>query len=118
MANLTYIYAALMFMLGLLGFVSNPTKAMSALIVGAVTAVIFAVLGFYIKKKKKSALTILTVLGALLAMMLVWRTSAAWMAYLTGTDSKLVAALLTSGMLLITLVITGLGVSLSRLARK
>ena len=118
MANLSYIYAALMFILGLFGFLSNPSKAMSALIVGGVTAIIFTVLGLYIKKENKRALTILTFLGALLSIMLVWRTSSAWSAYLMGKESKLMAALLISAMLLITLVITGLGFSLRRRPRK
>lgn len=115
MANITYIYAALMFVLGLTGFLSNPDKAISALIVGTITALVFAVLGYFLKKGKKSALNVLIVIGGLLAMMLAWRSSGAWMAYFSGSSDKLVAALLTSGMLLITLVITGLGFTIRKL---
>lgn len=118
MANLTFLYAALMFILGLIGFLTNPSKAHSALIVGISAALVFTVLGFYVQKGKKIALTWIMILGGLLSMMLVWRANSAWLAYFRGSSDKLAAALLISAMLLITLVITGLGMVTRKLLHK
>lgn len=112
MTVVTYIYAALMFLLGLIGFLSNPSKALSSLIVGVGVAIVFALFARFIKRK--GIQTIMTLVAALVSFMLVWRVNMAWMAYFSGSSEKFLAACLMSVMLVLSLVMTGLGIIVPR----
>jgi hypothetical protein len=118
MAFLTNIFAGVMFLLGLAGFLSNPSKALSSLIVGVAVGVIFTLIAQLIRKKKRGSLVVLAVAAGLLSLMLVWRVNTTWMAYFGGSSEKLLAATLMSCMLVLSLVMTGLGIITRGLPRK
>jgi len=118
MATITNIYAGLLFVLGLVGFLSNPSKAISSLIVGLIAALVFMGIAALIKRKKRGAYLLLAIIAGLFSLMLVWRTNNTWMAYFGGQSEKLLAAILMSCMLTLSLVMTGLGFIAPGLARK
>lgn len=118
MATITNIYAGLLFLLGLVGFLSNPTKALSSLLVGLVAGLLFTGIAALVRRKKRRAYLWLAIAAGLFSFMLVWRTNNTWMAYFSGHDDKLLAAILMSCMLTLSLVMTGLGLIVPGLVRK
>ena len=107
--KITGIYALSMALIGLIGFLSNPSKAISSLIVGLVAAACFGLVAAFLKKEKRGALTALTLMAGLFSVMLVWRSLSAWQAYFQGNPEKFFVAFLCSVMLLLSLVMSGLG---------
>jgi hypothetical protein len=84
---------------GLLGFLSNPEKAKTALMSGGLFGGISFVLGMLAARGWRKARPVSIGLTLFLSIVFVWRASVSWMAYFGGQADKLTAAILISTML-------------------
>jgi hypothetical protein len=92
-------YGAFLILIGLLGFLSNPEKAKTALISGGTFGTLSIVLGLLAARGWKPAATVMLVVASLLSGIFVWRASASWLAVASGAADKFTAAVLISAML-------------------
>jgi len=98
-------YGAFVFSMGLLGYLSNPEKAATALKSGGMVAglaVIWA-LG-WIFQRRWALFGAAATLG-LVGLAFIWRSTVSWMAYFSGESRKLTAALLITAMLVATVAV-------------
>ena|SRR5687767_2801686 len=98
-AGYLIIYGAFLMVAGLLGFLSNPEKAKTALMSGGtfgLLSILWGVLGA--RGFRWSRPAAITTTG-LLALVFVWRASVGWLAVLDGKREKLFAASLITLML-------------------
>ena len=98
-------YGAFVFSMGVLGYLSNPEKAATALKSGGMVAglaVVWAT-GWYFQRRW-ALFGAATTLG-LVGVAFVWRSTVSWMAYFSGESQKLTAALLITAMLVATVVV-------------
>lgn len=98
-------YGAFVFSMGVIGYLSNPEKAGTALKSGGLVAglaVVWAV-GWIFQRRWAlwGAAATLGLVGAAF----VWRSTASWLAYFSGESRKLTAALLITAMLSATIVV-------------
>jgi len=98
-------YGIFVTLVGLLGYLSNPQKAATALMSGAVIGGILIGWGLAWAAQRRwaaigAALT-LSVVGGIF----VWRSTVSWGAYLEGESQKLTAAILITAMLAATMVV-------------
>ena len=92
-------YGVFLIVIGLLGFLSNPEKAKTALISGGsfgALSILWGVLGM---RGVRWSMTAATVTTSLLALVFAWRASVGWLAVSAGKSEKLVAAILITAML-------------------
>ena len=98
------VYGGFLILAGVLGFVSNPEKAKTALISGGTfgsLSILWGILGLKgFAWSRKAAIATVIFLGVVFA----WRSIATWMVYLDGRSEKLFAACLISAMLGATVV--------------
>lgn len=98
-------YVAFLFLMGLLGYLSNPEKAATALKSGGLFGGLFLVWALLWAAGKRWALHgALATLG-LVTLAFIWRATVGWMAVLGGETGKLIAASLISAMLIASLVV-------------
>lgn len=98
-AGYLILYGAFLIVMGLLGFLSNPEKAKTALMSGGtfgLLSILWGVLGA--RGFRWSRLAAITTTG-LLALVFVWRASVGWVAVIDGQREKLFAASLITVML-------------------
>jgi len=98
-------YGIFVTFVGLLGFLSNPQKAATALMSGAMIGGVSIGWGLAWAAQRRwapigAALT-LSVVGGIF----VWRSTVSWGAYLEGESQKLTAAILITAMLAATMVV-------------
>ena len=93
------VYGVFLIVVGLIGFLSNPEKAKTALLSGGTFGLISMGLGLLAGKGWKGAIPAGLGLAAFLGATFIWRSSVSWMAVAGGEDSKLTAAILISTML-------------------
>lgn len=98
-------YGTFVFLMGVLGYLSNPEKAGTALKSGGMVAglaVVWAV-GWWRQRRWAlfGAAATLTLVGAVF----IWRSSVTWRAYFGGESQKLTAALLITAMFIATAVV-------------
>lgn len=99
-AGYLILYGCFLFLMGLLGYLSNPEKAKTALISGGIfgsLSILWGVLGARGFRWSLPAAVSTTVL---LIFAFSWRASAGWMAISEGDNEKLFAAILISLMLI------------------
>lgn len=103
-------YGLFLILAGLLGYLSNPARAQTALISGGVFGGTSLILGFLWRNDLMPGQFLHRLIQwasfSILALLLVvfsWRMLASWSAVLSGEDSKLFAAVLISSMWLATL---------------
>lgn len=98
-------YGAFVFTMGVLGYLSNPEKAATALKSGGMVAGLAVVWALGWRGQRRWALfgaaTTLTLVG----IVFIWRSSVSWLAYFSGESQKLTAALLITAMLIATAVV-------------
>ena len=99
-------YGAFLILIGLLGYLSNPEKAKTALISGGTFGLLNIGLGILAGKGWRRALPIALVVAAMLAAVFAWRSIVTWQAYAGGASEKLVAGVLITSMLVATVGIT------------
>ena len=98
-------YGAFLILAGLLGFLSNPEKARTALMSGGLFGGLSLLWGWLsLQGKRWAAQTSLGMTG-LLTLVFGWRAFAGWQQVAAGNSDKLVAALLISSMLAASLVL-------------
>ena len=98
-AGYMIFYGAFLMVMGLLGFLSNPEKAKTALMSGGtfgLLSILWGVLGARGFRWSRVAAIITT---GLLALVFVWRASVGWLTVLNGNREKLFAAVLITLML-------------------
>jgi hypothetical protein len=98
-------YAAFVFSMGLLGYLSNPEKAATALKSGGMVAGLAVVWALGWTFQRRWALFGAAATLGLMGLVFVWRSTVSWMAYFSGESQKLTAALLITAMLVATVVV-------------
>jgi len=92
-------YGAFLAAIGVIGFLSNPEKAKTALISGGTFGGLSAAWGVLHLRGVRWARAAAIATTALLAVVFVWRSTAGWMAVAAGQSEKKTAAILISIML-------------------
>ncbi len=100
-------YGAFLILIGLVGYLSNPEKAKTALMSGGTFGLLNIGLGVLAGRGWRPAVPIALTVAGLLAIVFSWRSTVTWLAYSDGNSDKLVAALLISSMLVATVLVVG-----------
>ena len=98
-AGYLIFYGAFLIVMGLLGYLSNPERAKTALMSGGgfgALSILWGVLG---ARGVRWSLPAALVTTGLLALVFAWRASVGWLAVLDGKSEKLFAASLITVML-------------------
>lgn len=98
-AGYLIFYGMFLIVMGLLGYLSNPEKAKTALMSGGTfgaLSILWGVLGARGVRWSRPAAIVTT---GLLAVVFAWRASVGWLAVLDGKSEKLFAAVLITAML-------------------
>ena len=98
-AGYLILYGAFLIVMGLLGYLSNPEKAQTALMSGGTFGALSIVCGVLGARGVRWTLPAAVVTTGLLALVLVWRASVGWLAVIDGKREKLFAASLITLML-------------------
>jgi len=105
-------YGAFLVAVGALGYLSNPEKAVTALISGGTFGALSAAWGFLLRSGRGWARSAAMATTGFLTLVFTWRSLASWLAVLGGQPEKQVAAALITAMLLasvVTLVVLARG---------
>jgi hypothetical protein len=92
-------YGAFLIAVGVVGFLSNPEKAATALISGGTFGALSIAWGFLLRTGRGWARTGAIATTGFLSLVFAWRSTASWLAVIGGKPEKLVAASLISAML-------------------
>ena len=92
-------YGVFLIVAGVLGFLSNPEKAKTALMSGGFFGMVSIVVGILARRGLARSFTISLSLVLFLGTVFVWRASVSWMSSAGGQSEKLFAAVLISVML-------------------
>ncbi|MSU58477.1 MAG: hypothetical protein EXS35_09915 [Pedosphaera sp.] len=98
-AGYLILYGAGLIVLGLVGYLSNPEKAKTALIVGGTFGALSILWGVLGAREVRWIAPVALVTTALLIAACAWRASVGWLAVLDGQSEKLFAAALITAML-------------------
>jgi hypothetical protein len=98
-------YGAFVFLMGVLGYLSNPEKAGTALKSGGMVAGLAVVWAIGWWGQRRWALFGAAATLTLVGIVFIWRSSVSWLAYLGGESQKLTAALLITAMFVATAVV-------------
>jgi hypothetical protein len=92
-------YGAFLIAVGVVGYLSNPEKAATALVSGGTFGALSIGWGLLLRTGRGWARTGAIVTTGLLSLVFSWRSIASWMAFVNGKPEKLVAASLITAML-------------------
>jgi hypothetical protein len=92
-------YGVFLILIGVIGFLSNPEKAATALISGGLFGSLSIGLGLVAARGWRKARGVGLGLGVFLAVVFLWRSTMSWLAVAGGQSEKLVAAILITLML-------------------
>ena len=98
-AGYLILYGAFLFVMGLLGYWSNPEKAKTALMSGGTFGALSIFWGVLGARGIQWSLPAAFVTTGLLTLVFAWRASVGWLAVLDGKSEKLFAAVLITAML-------------------
>jgi len=98
-------YGAFVFLMGVLGYLSNPEKAGTALKSGGMVAGLAVVWALGWGARGRWALFGAAVTLTLVGLVFIWRSSVSWLAYFGGESQKLTAALLITAMFIATAIV-------------
>jgi len=98
-------YGAFLILIGLIGYLSNPEKAKTALISGGTFGLLNIALAWLAFRGQKRAVPIAIGVAVFLGAVFSWRTTVTWLAYAEGNPDKLTAAALISAMLVATICV-------------
>jgi hypothetical protein len=104
LGNQVIIYGAFLCLIGLLGYLSNPAAAKTALISGGTFGSINILLGIGLRYGVLQLRFVALGLAALLSLIFTWRSTVSWLAVIQG-EPKLIAAILITSMLGASIVI-------------
>ena len=96
-------YGAFLIAVGIVGFLSNPEKAKTALLSGGTFGLLHIGLGWLSQRGWRPAAPVALGVATFLAVVFTWRATVSWLAVSNGQPEKLVAAVLISSMLAATL---------------
>jgi hypothetical protein len=105
-------YGAFLVAVGVVGYLSNPEKAATALASGGTFGALSLAWGFLLRSGRGWARPAAIATTGFLTLVFTWRSTASWLAVLGGRPEKLVAAALITAMLLasvVTLVVLARG---------
>ena len=108
-------YGLFLMLIGLVGYLSNPEKAKTALLSGGTFGLLNIGLGYLSLRGWPRAVPAALALATFLSIVFTWRTIVTWSKYADGNPEKWVAALLISSMLGATI---GVGLYLLRARRR
>lgn len=112
-------YGAFLVGIGVIGYLSNPEKAATALISGGTFGALSVVWGALLRRGLGWARWAARAMTAFLTAVFTWRATVSWMAVLGGQPEKTVAAALITAMLaasVVTLVVLFVRSAAGRLA--
>jgi len=92
-------YGAFLVAVGVVGFLSNPEKAATALVSGGTFGALSVAWGLLLRSGREWARTGAMATTGLLCLVFAWRSTASWLAVLGGRSEKVVAASLITAML-------------------
>jgi len=98
-AGYLMLYGAFLIVMGLLGYLSNPEKAKTALMSGGTFGALSIVWGVLGARGARWSLPAALATTGLLALVFAWRASVGWLAVIDGKREKLFAASLITLML-------------------
>ena len=98
-AGYLILYGAFLIVMGLLGYLSNPEKAKTALMSGGTFGALSIVWGVLGARGVRCTLPAAVLTTGLLALVLGWRASVGWLAVIDGKREKIFAASLITLML-------------------
>lgn len=98
-------YGIFLVLIGLLGYLSNPEKAKTALLSGGTFGLLNIVLGALARRQWRPSVPIALTVAALLAIVFSWRSIVTWGKYLDDQPEKLVAGILITSMLVATVLV-------------
>ena len=98
-AGYLILYGAFLIVMGLLGYLSNPEKAKTALMSGGTFGALSIVWGVLGARGVRWSLPAAVLTTGLLALVLGWRASVGWLAVIDGKREKIFAASLITLML-------------------
>ena len=98
-AGYLILYGGFLVVLGLLGYLSNPEKAKTALMTGGTFGALSILWGVLGARGVRWIVPVAVVTTSLLTLACAWRASVGWLAVLDGKSEKLFAALLLTVML-------------------
>lgn len=95
----TVAYGCFLILVGLIGYLSNPEKAKTALIAGGTFGIISIIWGLLSLRGFSWARVATLITVVFLSLVFVWRASVGWIAVAQGQTEKMLAAVLISLML-------------------
>ncbi len=98
-AGYLMFYGAFLIFMGLLGYLSNPEKAKTALMSGGTFGALSILWGVLGARGVRWSLPAAWVSTGLLTLVFAWRASVGWLAVLDGKSEKIFAAVLITAML-------------------
>lgn len=98
-AGYLILYGGCLIVLGLLGYLSNPEKAKTALMTGGTFGALSILWGVLGARGVRWIAPVAVVTTALLTLACAWRAAVGWLAVLDGKSEKLFAAILITLML-------------------
>ena len=98
-AGYLILYGGFLIVMGLVGYLSNPEKAKTALMSGGTFGAISILWGVLGARGVRWSLPAAIGTTGFLALVFVWRASVGWLAVLDGKSEKLFAAVLITAML-------------------
>lgn len=98
-------YGVFVFSMGVIGYLSNPEKAATALKSGGMVAGLAVVWALGCIFQRRWALFGAAATLGLVGLAFIWRSTVSWLAYFSGESQKLTAALLITAMLVATVVV-------------
>jgi len=98
-AGYLMFYGAFLIFMGLLGYLSNPEKAKTALMSGGTFGALSILWGVLGARGGRWSLPAAWVSTGLLTLVFAWRASVGWLAVLDGKSEKIFAAVLITAML-------------------
>jgi len=98
-AGYLVIFGVFLILLGVIGYVTHPQKAHTALISGGTFGALSILWGVLGARGVRWSLPVAIVTTGLLALVFAWRASVGWLAVLDGKSEKLFAAVLITAML-------------------
>lgn len=103
--NRTVAYGLFLMLVGVVGFLSNPLQAKTALISGGTFGGLSILWGMLMRRGSGWAHRAALATTLLLSVVFLWRATATWMKVLNGNPAKGLAAVLITAMLLASLAL-------------
>jgi len=99
-AKFLMLYGAFLILAGVVGYLSNPEKAKTALMSGGLFGSLSLILGWLGMRQVNWSFVAAKVSVGFLAVVFVWRSWATWAKVIAGSQDKLFAACLITSMLI------------------